>query len=146
MYSLGIQHQLAPAVVAAVQYAGSTGWRQSDDRSINTLPLVDPVVGYVKRQAVATDQSLNAGGIACTAGQTCYAPTANLYRQYPGFSTITQEESETNFGYNSLQMQIRMEAKHGFSGLDSASHDGNFGQITSASDPRRLQLGAKLSF
>ena len=113
MFSLGVQRELAPSIVGTIQYAGSRGWRQSNDRSINTLPLADPVVGYVKRQAVATNTSLNAGGTACTAGQTCYAPTANLYRQFPGFSTITQEENETNFNYNALQMQVRMEAKHG---------------------------------
>jgi hypothetical protein len=33
-----------------------------------------------------------------------------------------------------------------FSALDAASHDANFGQITAAYDPRRLQLGAKLTF
>jgi hypothetical protein len=38
---------------------------------------------------------------------------ANLYRQYPGYASINQEENETNFSYNSLQAQIRMEAKHG---------------------------------
>ena len=113
MFSLGVQRQLARSIVGTIQYAGSRGWRQSNDRSINTLPLVDPVVGYVKRQAIATNQSLNAGGTACIAGQTCYAPTANLYRQFPGFSTITQEENETNFSYNALQMQVRMEARHG---------------------------------
>lgn len=114
MFSLGVQRQLASSIIGTIQYAGSRGWRQSNDRAINTLPLVDPVVGYVKRQAVATNQSLNASGTACVAGQTCYAPTANLYRQYPGFSSITQEENESNFTYNALQTQIRMEAKHGF--------------------------------
>ena len=40
-YSLGIQQQLAPAVVGVIQYVGSTGWNQSDQRAINTLPLAD---------------------------------------------------------------------------------------------------------
>ena len=33
-----------------------------------------------------------------------------------------------------------------FSGMDAASHDANFGQLTSSYDARRLQLGAKLTF
>jgi len=33
-----------------------------------------------------------------------------------------------------------------FSGIDSGFNDGNFGQVTSAYDPRTLQLGGKLSF
>ena len=33
-----------------------------------------------------------------------------------------------------------------FNGVDSGSTDGNFGQVTSAYDPRVLQLGAKFHF
>jgi hypothetical protein len=91
MFSLGVQRQLAPALIAVVQYAGSSGWHQSDDRAINTLPLGD----IAHRQGVANG-SLN----------------ANLYRQYPGFSGIQQEENTTNFSYNSLQAGLRMENRH----------------------------------
>ena len=91
-YSLGVQRELAPSVVAVVQYVGSDGWDQDDDRAINTLPLSD----ITHRQGVANG-SLN----------------ANLYRIYPGFSGIEQEENETNFNYNSLQAGIRFENKHG---------------------------------
>ena len=41
MFSLGVQHQLSQSVIAVLQYAGSIGWDQSDDRHINTLPLSD---------------------------------------------------------------------------------------------------------
>src|SRR6202167_3862117 len=41
-YSLGVQRQVAPSIVAVVQYAGSVGWDQNDDRAVNTLPLTDP--------------------------------------------------------------------------------------------------------
>jgi hypothetical protein len=59
-----------------------------------------------KRQAVATNtQSIVAG--------TTIFPTANLYRQFPGFGSIRQEENRTNFNYNSLQIGVRMENKHG---------------------------------
>ena len=92
MFSLGVQRQLAPSVVAVMQYVGSVGWDQDDDRAINTLPLND----LVHRQGVA-DGSLN----------------ANLYRIYPGFSTVTQEENQTRFSYHSLQAGLRMENRHG---------------------------------
>jgi hypothetical protein len=95
MFSGGVQRQLAPSVIAVVQYAGSTGWHQSDDRAINTLPLKDGNGSYATRQGVANG-SLN----------------ANLFRNYPGFSGITQEENTTNFSYNSLQAGLRMENKH----------------------------------
>lgn len=98
-FSLGIQRQLAPSVVAVIQYAGSIGWDQSDDRAINTLPLTDPnntANPYDLREGVANG-SLN----------------ANLYRNFAGFSSIQQEENETNFNYNSLQAGLRMENRHG---------------------------------
>ena len=101
MFSLGVQRQLAPSVIAVLQYGGSLGWVQDDDRSINTLPLTsnDPAAPgnpYYDREGVSNG-SLN----------------ANLYRIYPGFSTITQEENETNFSYHSLQAGLRMENRHG---------------------------------
>jgi hypothetical protein len=99
MFSLGVQRELAPSVVAVLQYAGSLGWDQNDDRAVNTLPLTDPnnqANPYDLRQGVANG-SLN----------------ANLYRIYPGFSSIQQEENETNFSYDSLQAGLRMENRHG---------------------------------
>jgi hypothetical protein len=33
-----------------------------------------------------------------------------------------------------------------FSGVDSGLGDANFGQVTSAHEPRRIQIGAKLNF
>ena len=90
-YSLGVQHQIAPSVIGVVQYVGSAGWEQSDERAINTLPLGD----LTDRQAVASGAN------------------ANLYRIFPGYSGINQVESATNQSYNSLQASLRMEQKHG---------------------------------
>jgi Carboxypeptidase regulatory-like domain len=98
-FSFGIQRQLAPSMVAVLQYAGSLGWDQSDDRAVNTLPLTDPnnaANPYDLRQGVASGK-LN----------------ANLYRIFPGFSSIQQEENETNFNYNALQIGLRMDNRHG---------------------------------
>jgi hypothetical protein len=98
-FSLGVQRQLAPSVIAVVQYAGSVGWSQNDDRNINTLPLTDPnnpTNPYDLRQGVSAG-TLN----------------ANIYRIHPGFAGITQEENETNSSYSSLQIGLRMENRHG---------------------------------
>src|SRR2546430_9260478 len=86
MFSLGIQRQLTQSVVASVQYVGSRGWDQSDDRQINTLPLTD----IADRQGVA-------GKIPDpnNPGKFLPAKNANLYRQFPGFSSIVQEENAT---------------------------------------------------
>ncbi|WP_158794581.1 TonB-dependent receptor [Granulicella sp. L60] len=99
-FSLGVQRELAPSIVASIQYVGVTGWHQNDERAVNTLPLSDPgnpTNPYDDRQLVA-------GGA-----------NANFYRQFPGFANITQVEDTTNSSYHSLQAAMRMEAKHGFS-------------------------------
>ncbi|MEG9436303.1 carboxypeptidase regulatory-like domain-containing protein [Edaphobacter sp. HDX4] len=98
-FSLGVQRQVASSVIAVVQYVGSLGWSQSDNRSINTLPLTNPnnpANPYDLRQGVAAGR-LN----------------ANQYRIFPGFSSITQEENQTNSNYHSFQAGLRMENKHG---------------------------------
>ena len=95
-FSMGLQRELAPSIVAVVQYAGSIGWDQNDDRQVNTLPLVDAANSYATRQGVSNG-SLN----------------ANANRIFPGFANINQEENETNFNYNSLQAGIRLENRHG---------------------------------
>jgi Carboxypeptidase regulatory-like domain len=101
-YSLGIQRALAPSIIAVTQYVGSTGFSQNNDRQINTLPLsnFDPADTtnnpYYDRQQVATGKA-----------------NANLYRIFPGFANINQEENETNFNYNSLQAGLRVENRHG---------------------------------
>src|SRR5271154_1368162 len=111
-FSLGIQRQLAPSVIGVIQYVGSLGWTQNNDRNINTLPLThvdpnDPTKNpYFDRQGVA-GQLLDPTDPLKK--KTLPAFNANLYRQFPGYSGITQEENETNFSYNSLQIGIRME-------------------------------------
>jgi hypothetical protein len=91
-FSLGVQREIAPSMVAVVQYVGMTAWHQNIERSINTLPLSD----VAHRQAVATVSGTN----------------ANLYRIYQGWAGITQVENSTNAHYNSLQTALRMENRH----------------------------------
>ena len=115
-FSFGVQRQLAPSVVAVVQYAGSVGWAQNDDRNINTLPLTDPnnaANPYDLREGVSNG-SLN----------------ANLYRIFPGYAGITQEENETNFNYNSLQIGLRMDNKHGLTTQVAYTYSHELDEVT----------------
>jgi len=117
-FSLGIQHQLAPSIIAQVQYVGSSGWNQNADRNINSLPLtnsdpdcpVNPTSLYCDRQGVA-------GKIPDPDNPDKYLTPLNTnhYRIYPGYSTITQEENGTNTTYNSFQAGLRLENRHGVS-------------------------------
>jgi hypothetical protein len=90
-YSLGIQRSLGHSSMFVLQYVGSTGWHQFDDRAINTLPLSD----LTDRQAVASGAN------------------ANLFRIYPGYAGITQEETAATGNYNSLQTAVRSQNWHG---------------------------------
>jgi len=91
-----------------MQYVGSDGWDQNDDRAVNTLPLND----ITNRQAVA-------GGA-----------NANLYRNYPGFAGITQEENETHFNYNSFQAGLRIENRWGLTTQFSYTYGHNIDEVT----------------
>ncbi|HEY3704242.1 MAG TPA: TonB-dependent receptor [Terracidiphilus sp.] len=104
-FSLGVQHQLAPSVIAVVQYVGSRGWDQDNDRQINTLPLIDP--GYIAGDPNSPGPYDKRKGVASG------ALNPNPYRIFPGYGSINQEENETNFNYNSLQAGIRVESRHG---------------------------------
>lgn len=108
-FSIGFQHELAPSIVAVLQYVGSDGWDQNNDRQINTLPLAD----ITHREGVANG-SLN----------------QNLYRNYPGFAQINQEENETNFNYNSLQAGVRIENRHGLTTQVAYTWSHNISEVT----------------
>lgn len=113
-FSLGVQREVAPSMVAAIQYVGMTAYHQNVERAINTLPLSD----VTDREAVAT-----AGA------------NSNLYRIYSGFGNITQIENTTNSNYNSLQAALRMDSRHGltfqFSYTYSHEIDIQSGDLTS---------------
>jgi hypothetical protein len=102
-FSLGIQHELAPSIVLQVQYAGSIGWDQDDDRGINTLPLANQDPNCTAAPGPYCDREEVSNGTY----------NSNAYRIFPGFSGIEQEENETNFDYNSFQAGVRMENRHG---------------------------------
>jgi hypothetical protein len=128
-FSLGIQRQIAPSLIGVLQYVGTLGWTQNNDRAINTLPLTDSkntANPYDLRQGVATGK-LN----------------ANLYRQFPGFSGIQQEENETNFNFNALEIGLRMENKHGltFQMAYTYSHemDSQSNDLGGVSDPFNIR-------
>jgi hypothetical protein len=137
MFSLGVQRQVAQSVVAVVQYVGSRGWDQSVDIPINTLPLTDPC-----NAANPNDLCLPNQPYDLRQGVQKGTLSANLVRQFPGFSSITQETNATNFAYNSLQAGVRMENRHGLTlqlaytwshEVDDVSND-----LNSASDPFNL--------
>ncbi len=107
MFSLGVQHELAPSVVWVIQYVGNIAWHQNIQRAINTY-------------SINSDLSLrcNAGdGNNNYAGDNCSnLANPNLYRTYQGFGGINQQENTTNGNYNGFQTGVRLQNKWGLSG------------------------------
>ncbi|HZL26492.1 MAG TPA: carboxypeptidase-like regulatory domain-containing protein, partial [Acidobacteriaceae bacterium] len=56
-FSLGVQHEIVPSVVAVVQYVGNMAWNQNIERQINTYPLNTPL----SIRANSGDSSNNSG-------------------------------------------------------------------------------------
>ncbi len=54
-FQLRIAARAGASVVAVIQYVGSTGWDQNDDRQINTLPLADLTHRQASCQRAATE-------------------------------------------------------------------------------------------
>jgi carboxypeptidase family protein len=147
MFSFGVQRQLAPSVVAQVQYVGTRGWDQNNDRAINTLPLTanDPAAPgnpYYDRQGVA-GKIPDPNNPDPTKPKFLPAFNANLYRQFPGFAGIRIEENESNQAYNSFQTGLRMENRHGLTVLLAYtwSHeiDEVSGDLNNVSNPFNLR-------
>ena len=144
-WSFGVQHQIAPSIVATVQYVGSVGWDQNNDRQINTLPLTNNPSnpwstsnpGGPNYNTVTSTDPRWLGGPSTNPYTDRYANQsgkilANQLRIYPGLGSINQEENETNSHYHSLQAGVRLENKWGLTSqlaytyshlIDSASGD-----------------------
>jgi len=136
MYSFGVQQEIAPSIISVLQYVGTAGWHQNNDRAINTLPLSSPPL---QRKAIATSQSITTTD--STGAITTYQTNPDLYRQYLGYSNITQEEQTTNSSYNSLQAGLRIENKHGvtlqvsYTWSHQIDLSTNAGDLTNLSNP-----------
>ena len=107
-YSLGLQHQIAPSLIYIAQYVGNFAWNQNIDRNINTFPLTTSA-------AIRQQEGDNSGNFPGDIAQNALA-NPNAYRTYQGYGGITQQENSTAGNYNSLQMGLRAQNKHGISG------------------------------
>ncbi len=97
-FSLGVQHEIVPALILATQYVGNIGWHQNVILPINPFPL-------------STD--LATRKLAGT-GKLTSAQTAML-RTFPGFNNIREQTNIATTSYNSLQVGLRQQSRHGLS-------------------------------
>ena len=97
-FSLGIQREIIPSLVLATQYVGNIGWHQNVILPINEFPLSTPL---------ATRALAGAGTL--TSAQT------TMLRTYAGFNNIAQESNIATTSYNSFQVGLRQQSRHGLS-------------------------------
>ena len=97
-FSIGVQREVLPSLIAVTQYVGNLGWHQNVIFPINPFPLSTPM---------ATRKIAGAGKL--TSAQNA------LLRTYPGFTGISQETNIATTSYNSLQVGLRQQSRHGLS-------------------------------
>jgi hypothetical protein len=97
-YSLGIQREIVPSLILASQYVGNVGWHQNVILPINEFPLSTDL---------ATRQLAGSGKL--TAAQS------TLARTFPGYNNIREQTNQATTSYNSLQVGLRQQSRHGLS-------------------------------
>jgi hypothetical protein len=97
-YSLGIQHEIAPALILTTQYVGNLTWHQNTWLPINNFPL---------STSMATRAAYAAGTLSTVAAQNAAT--------YPGFGNIRLQENPLTGTYNSLQVGLRQDNRWGLS-------------------------------
>ena len=90
-YSLNIEQQIAPGIIAQVGYVGNIGRKEILLRDINQA-------------------ALNTAGSKVTTAQK--QPTRPLYSQYPNYAAINSLDSVGDSNYNSMQASIRTQSWH----------------------------------
>jgi len=97
-YSLGVQHELAPSLILVTQYVGNVAWHQNTFLPINNDPLSTPM---------ATREASANGTLSTVASLEA--------RMYPGFGGMSQITNPLTGSYNSLQVGLRQQNRHGLS-------------------------------
>jgi hypothetical protein len=97
-FSLGVQHEIAPALILITQYVGNLDWHQNVWIPINNFPLSTPMA---TRQADAN-------------GSLATIPSL-VDKTYPGFGNIRLQSTTQTGTYNSFQAGLRQQNKHGLS-------------------------------
>jgi hypothetical protein len=97
-YSLGVQHELAPALILVTQYVGNIAWHQNTFLPINNYPLS---TSMATREASANGTLSTVNGLES--------------RTYQGFGGMSQIANILTGTYNSFQVGLRQQNRHGLS-------------------------------
>lgn len=114
-FSLGVQRELAPSVIAVVQYVGNIAWHQNIERRINNYSLNTPMA-----IRAWNGDSNNVSGTntfpKSSPGVAQEQANGDYYRNFQGWQQITQQENTTNGNYNGFQVGLRAQNWHNLSG------------------------------
>ena len=114
-FSLGVQRELAPSVIAVVQYVGNIAWHQNIERRINNYSLNTPMA-----IRAWNGDSNNVSGTntfpKTSPGVAQEQANGDYYRNFQGWGQITQQENTTNGNYNGFQLGVRAQNWHNLSG------------------------------
>ena len=98
-YSIGVQHEVAPSLILVTQYVGNLSWHQNTELPINNFTLSTPL---------ATREAAANGTLSTVAALEA--------RTYPGFSGMNQITNPLTGSYNSFQIGLRQQNRHGLTG------------------------------
>jgi hypothetical protein len=111
-YSLGVQHEIVPALILVTQYVGNIDWHQNTWLPINNYPLSTPPLTRLEYAGDNTDLTYCATPAACPSLST--VQKLNL-ATYPGYANLRLQENPLTGTYNSFQIGLRQQNKHGLS-------------------------------
>jgi hypothetical protein len=111
-FSLGVQHEIAPAIILITQYVGNVDWHQNTWLPINNYSLSTPLLTRLESVGDNTDTTYCATPAACPSLTT--VQKLNL-ASYPGYGNIRLQENPLTGSYNSFQIGLRQQNKHGLS-------------------------------
>jgi hypothetical protein len=135
MFSLGVQHEVAPSLIWVIQYVGNLAWHQNVGVNVNNMV---PSIGLQNVGAPGTLKTLDprcvsgggnnytVNGQPVSDANPALNPECNYgfqndggfnnFRQFPGHTSIFQNQNNTNGSYNGFQTGLRAQNKWGLSG------------------------------
>ncbi|HEY1257428.1 MAG TPA: carboxypeptidase-like regulatory domain-containing protein [Terracidiphilus sp.] len=121
-YSLGVQHEVLPSVIWVIQYVGNIAWHQN---IVNNINNANPNIGVVNVGTAASPTYLDARQVSGDGGGKYGSDKSssfgnlggfNAFRQYQGYTSISQDQNQTNGSYNGFQTGLRVQNRWGLSG------------------------------
>ena len=97
-YSIGVQREIVPSLILASQYVGNVGWHQNIILPINEFPLT-----------TSLDTRKKAAANQLTTAET------TMTRTFQGYNNIREQTNQATTSYNSLQVGLRQQSRHGLS-------------------------------